>query len=98
MTLADGCKEHGARLVLATGVHDELPPITSMQERWGVSVLHCPYRHGYEVADRALGVLATQPMSVHQAKLIPNWGPTTYFTQAKFEPTNEDDESLPRAA
>lgn len=90
VTLADGRVEKALRLVLANGVRDELPPIPGMQERWGVSVLHCPYCHGYEVADRALGVIATQPMSVHQAKLIPDWGPTSYFTQATFEPGEED--------
>lgn len=90
VALADGREEQAARLILATGVRDELPPIPGIEERWGVSVLHCPYCHGYEVADRALGVLATQPMSVHQAKLIPDWGPTTYFTQGAFEPGEED--------
>ena len=91
--LEDGREEQAARLVLATGVRDELPSIPGMEERWGVSVLHCPYCHGYEVADRALGVLATQPMSVHQAKLIPDWGPTTLSTQDAFEP-NEDDAAM----
>lgn len=90
VVLADGGEERARRLVLATGVRDELPPIPGLQDRWGVSVLHCPYCHGYEVADQPLGVLATQPMSVHQAKLIPDWGPTTYFTQGAFEPGEED--------
>ncbi len=51
----------GKRLVLATGVRDELPAIPRMPERWGVTVLHCPYYHGYEVAGRALGVVAAHP-------------------------------------
>jgi len=86
LTLADGRQEHARRLVLATGLTDELPSIPGLQERWGVTVLHCPYCHGYEVRDRALGVLANHPMSAHQALLIPDWGPTTYFTQGVFEP------------
>jgi thioredoxin reductase len=60
-----------------------------MQERWGATVLHCPYCHGYEVGDRLLGVIANHPLSAHQATLIPDWGPTTYFTQGTFEPDAE---------
>lgn len=81
VALGDGREEQAARLILATGVRDELPPIPGMQERWGRTVLHCPYCHGYEVAGRTLGVLARPPLSVHQAVLIPDWGPTTFFTQ-----------------
>ncbi len=69
----------GRRLVLATGVRDELPAIPGVPERWGVTVLHCPYGHGYEVAGRALGVIAAHPRSAHGAALLPDWGPTTYF-------------------
>jgi thioredoxin reductase len=87
--LADGRQMLAARVVLATGVRDELPDIAGIEERWGKTVLHCPYCHGYEVADRPLGVLARSPMSVHQARLIPDWGPTFYFTQGWFEPDAE---------
>lgn len=89
VTLADGGERRAARLVLATGVRDELPAIAGINERWGVSVLHCPYCHGFEVADRPLGVLANHALSAHQAGLIPDWGPTTYFTQGRFEPDAE---------
>ncbi|MBR0641555.1 NAD(P)/FAD-dependent oxidoreductase [Plastoroseomonas hellenica] len=89
VALADGGQEEGARLILATGVAEEFPPIPGMRERWGATVLHCPYCHGYEVRDRALGVIAAHPLSAHQAMLIPDWGPTTYFTQAEFEPDAE---------
>lgn len=89
VSLADGREEHARRLVLATGVRDELPSLPGLVERWGVSVLHCPYCHGYEVRDRALGVLANHPMSSHQAMLIPDWGPTTYFTQGAFVPDEQ---------
>ncbi|MGK6355758.1 NAD(P)/FAD-dependent oxidoreductase [Sphingomonas sp. DT-207] len=86
VTLASGERRQARRLVLATGVTDELPQIPGLTERWGVTVLHCPYCHGYEVRDRNLGVIANHPMSPHQAALIPDWGPTTYFTQGQFEP------------
>lgn len=94
VTLAGGREERAARLVLATGVRDELPPVDGMRERWGATVLHCPYCHGYEVADQPLGVIANHPMSAHQAALIPDWGPTTYFTQGVFEPDGEQSAAL----
>jgi thioredoxin reductase len=81
VTLEDGRVERATRLVLATGVRDELPPIAGLHERWGSTVLHCPYCHGYEVQGRPLGVLATVPGSLHQALLLPDWGPTTLFAQ-----------------
>jgi thioredoxin reductase len=55
VSLADGRQMPAARIVLATGVRDELPNIAGIEERWGKTVLHCPYCHGYEVADRPLG-------------------------------------------
>lgn len=94
VALADGGAVEGARLVLATGLRDELPPIPGIEERWGRTVLHCPYCHGYEVADRPLGVIANHPMSAHQAMLIPDWGPTTYFTQGAHEPDAEQAAAL----
>ncbi|PSJ40353.1 NAD(P)/FAD-dependent oxidoreductase [Allosphingosinicella deserti] len=74
------------RMVLATGVSDELPQIPGLAERWGATVLHCPYCHGYEVRDQRLGVIANHPLAAHQASLIPDWGPTILFTQGRFEP------------
>jgi thioredoxin reductase len=88
--MAGGEQVRGARLILATGMRDELPPQPGLEARWGQTVLHCPYCHGFEVAGEPLGVLAAHPMSVHQAMLLPDWGPTTYFTQGQFEPSPED--------
>ncbi len=87
ITLEDGRRLQAKRLILATGVRDTLPDtIPGLIPRWGKTVLHCPYCHGYEVRDQPLGVLATGPMSVHQAMMIPDWGPTTFFTQGIYEP------------
>ncbi len=58
------------RVVLATGVVDELPEVTGLRERWGRDVLHCPYCHGWEVRDRRVGVLATSPMAMHHVGLM----------------------------
>lgn len=86
VALADGREAAATCLILAIGMADELPPIPGLQERWGATVLHCPYCHGYEVAGRSLGVLANHALSTHQAGMLPDWGPTTYFTQGEFEP------------
>ncbi|WP_444884832.1 NAD(P)/FAD-dependent oxidoreductase [Microbulbifer sp. PSTR4-B] len=77
------------RLILATGISDQLPNIPGVKKRWGRSVIHCPYCHGYELSDRPLGVLATSELSFHQAAMIPDWGATTLFTQGKFSPGGE---------
>lgn len=78
VTTAAG-KHRGRRLLLATGVTDELPAIEGLAERWGTSVLHCPYCHGYELNRGRIGVIATGPMSLHQAQLIPEWGEVTFL-------------------
>jgi thioredoxin reductase len=77
--LAAGGVVASDRLVLAFGISDELPVIPGLAERWGRSVLHCPYCHGYEFSGRRLGVLNVSPMSPHQAMLIAEWGPTTLY-------------------
>ena len=89
VTAQDGQAWQGRRLVLATGLRDELPAVPGLQERWGLTVAHCPYCHGYEARDGQIGVLGNHPASAHQAVMLPDWGPTTYFTQGKFEPDAE---------
>lgn len=76
VVMRDGGVLHARRLLIATGVVDELPKIPGLRERWGRDVLHCPYCHGWEVRDRRIGVLATGPMSVHQALLFRQWSET----------------------
>lgn len=71
--LADGMRVHARRLLITTGLVDELPPVPGVRERWGRDVLHCPYCHGWEVRDQAIGILATGPMSAHQALLFRQW-------------------------
>ena len=77
------------KLILATGVRDELPDVPGLAERWGKSVFHCPYCHGYELDQGSLGVLACGEISMHHALLIPEWGPTTLFLNGAFEPDEE---------
>ncbi|WP_069170507.1 NAD(P)/FAD-dependent oxidoreductase [Streptomyces griseus] len=69
----DGGTVDARRLLVTTGLVDELPPVPGLAERWGREVLHCPYCHGWEVRDRPVGILATGPMAVHQALLWRQW-------------------------
>jgi thioredoxin reductase len=71
------------KLVLAFGVTDVLPDVPGLAELWGKRVLHCPYCHGFEFGGEALGVLNVSPMSSHQALLISDWGPTTFFLNGR---------------
>lgn len=81
VTLSSGESARAEHLILATGIVDELPPVPGLQERWGDTVLHCPYCHGYEVRDRRLGVLATGEGAMHQAPLLRDWSDdVTLFT------------------
>jgi thioredoxin reductase len=75
----DGSEFNGKRLVLAYGVSDVLPDISGIEERWGKTVNHCPYCHGFEFAGGNLGVLHSHEHSIHQARIIREWGPTTFF-------------------
>ena len=70
VTLADGRMVRARRLLVTTGLTDELPDIPGLRERWGRDVVHCPYCHGWEVRDQAIGVLASGPTAVHQALLF----------------------------
>ena len=89
--LATGEALESSRLLLAFGISDALPAIPGLAERWGRSVLHCPYCHGYEFSEQRLGVLNVSPMSLHQALLIAEWGPTTLYLNGAPQP---DDASL----
>jgi len=95
VTLADGQRLSAAKLVLAFGVSDVLPELPGLAERWGKSVLHCPYCHGFEYAEGRLGVLYSTPLSVHQALLISEWGPTTLYLNGHDAP---DDKTQARMA
>ncbi|MFJ2886301.1 NAD(P)/FAD-dependent oxidoreductase [Streptomyces sp. NPDC087305] len=93
VTLAGGETVHARRIVVATGLKDELPDVPGVAERFGRDVIHCPYCHGWEVRDQAFGVLATTPMSVHQALIVSQWSKdVTLFlhTVAESELTDDD--------
>jgi thioredoxin reductase len=94
--LGQGDTLRAAKLVLAFGVVDELPDLPGLAGKWGKSVLHCPYCHGHEFRGRRLGVLNVMEKSVHQALMIPDWGPTIFFLHGGAMPDAETQEKLRR--
>lgn len=95
VTIDDGSRVSGRRLLVASGVVDELPSVVGLQERWAKDVVHCPYCHGWEVRDQAIGILATGPMAMHQAMLFRQLSATvTFFAHTAPPLTDEEREQL----
>ena len=95
VTLADGPTVRARRLLVTTGLVDELPPVPGLAERWGHDVLHCPYCHGWEVRAQAVGVLSTGPGGVLKAQLWRQWSAdVTLFLHTGPEPTDEEWDQL----
>jgi hypothetical protein len=81
--LANAAHLRARRILVATGLRDELPDVPGVRERWGRDLLHCPYCHGYEVRDQPLGVLEGGPEAVQDALLVRQWSPdVTLFPHA----------------
>ncbi|MFD5325996.1 NAD(P)/FAD-dependent oxidoreductase [Streptomyces sp. NPDC127092] len=96
--LADGRVVRARRLIVTTGLVDELPAIDGLAERWGRDVIHCPYCHGWEVRDRAFGVIAHPVMPAHQALMVSQWSAdVTLFLHTAPEPSAEDTARLAAA-
>lgn len=86
------------RLLLATGLHDVLPDIAGLRERWARDVLHCPYCHGWEVRDQPLGVIGDSPEAVRYAQIVRQWADdVVYFTPPMLLTPVERDELVARA-
>jgi thioredoxin reductase len=73
LELADGSREPARRVLLATGMEYRFPDLPGIAERWGRSVFHCPFCHGWEVRDQPLGVLDRGPSGVQRALLLRAW-------------------------
>jgi thioredoxin reductase len=71
--LADGSTLATRRVLVTTGLRDDIPDLPGVRERWGRDLLHCPYCHGYEVRDRPLGVLGGTPEALAHALLVRQW-------------------------
>ena len=88
--LAGGRRLRARRVVVATGVGDELPDIPGVRERWGRDLLHCPYCHGWEVRDQPLGVLGTIAGSVQHALLVRQWSEDVVFFAHTYALTDDE--------
>lgn len=96
--LAGGRTVRARQLVVATGLKDELPPIPGLAGRFGRDVLHCPYCHGWEARDLPTGVLATSPLSVHQALIVTQWSDDVRFFLHEVDESELTDDDLRRLA
>ncbi|MDA2809084.1 NAD(P)/FAD-dependent oxidoreductase [Nocardiopsis sp. RSe5-2] len=90
LLLDDGAELWARRIILATGLRDELADIPGLREGWGDYVLHCPYCHGYEVRDRPIGVLGTGPHAVRLALMLKKWSADLVYFPHGQEVTGED--------
>lgn len=85
------------KLVFATGLKDRMLKIEGFSECWGITVIHCPYCHGYEVKNQKTGILANGDGAFHLARLIHNWTKDlTIFTNGKSELTQEQTDEIKR--
>jgi thioredoxin reductase len=88
--LAGGRVLKARRILVATGVRDELPDIPGVRERWGRDLLHCPYCHGWEVRDQPIAVLGSRPGSVQHAQLVRQWSDDVVFFAHTYDLTSTE--------
>jgi thioredoxin reductase len=88
--LAAGRGLTARRILVATGVRDDLPQIPGVRERWARDLLHCPYCHGWEVRDQPIGVLGTHPGSVQHALLVRQWSADVIFFVHTYDLTSAE--------
>lgn len=95
ITTESGAVFTGKKLHIATGVKDMMPDIEGAAACWGISMIHCPYCHGYEVRNEKTGILANGEMAFHFTKLITNWTKDlTVFTNGTSTLTAEQAATL----
>jgi thioredoxin reductase len=94
LTLADGTALGARRVLVTTGLRDEIPDLPGLRERWGRDVLHCPYCHGYEVRDQPLGVLGGSPAAVLHALLVRQWSDDVVYLAHTHTPSVVEREQL----
>ncbi|WP_088286431.1 NAD(P)/FAD-dependent oxidoreductase [Kineosporia sp. A_224] len=96
--LADGSTLQARRVLVTTGLRDDVPDIPGVRERWGRDLLHCPYCHGYEVRDQPLGVLGGGPGALAHAHLVRQWSDdVVYFADGRTLTADERQQLVARA-
>jgi thioredoxin reductase len=98
LELADGAREPARRVLLATGMDYRFPSLPGIVERWGRSVFHCPFCHGWEVRDQPLGVLDRGAAGVHRALLLRSWSDDVTLVADGPAELDADDAERLRAA
>lgn len=95
ITTQTGKEFTAKKLIFATGVKDIMPDIKGFAECWGISIIHCPYCHSYEVKHEKTGILANGNFAFHYAQLIRNWTKDlTIFTNGKSALTQEQTDKI----
>lgn len=90
VTTADGAEVTGRKLLVTTGLTDELPAVDGLAERWGADVFACPFCHAWEHRDTRIGVLSTGPHDLLKALLATRWSDdVTLFLHTGPEPDDE---------
>jgi len=98
VALGHGSRLGSRRLLVATGLRDEIPDIPGLRDRWARDVLHCPYCHGHEVRDGKLAVLGGSPEAVQYALIVRQWsGDVTYLTPRESLSAGERERLAARA-
>lgn len=95
VTTASGAVVHARKLLFATGIRDIMPVMPGFAECWGISVIHCPYCHGYEYRGQPTGILANGDVAAEMGVLIRNWSDKlTIFTNGPATLTPEQRQRL----
>lgn len=98
LELEAGSRESARNVLLAMGSDYRPPQVRGVLERWGRSVFHCPFCHGWEVRDKALGVLDPSPRGAERALLLRFWSDdVTLFTNGESGMEPEDVDRLTQA-
>lgn len=95
ITTQNGTVFQSRKLIFGTGVKDQMPNIEGFAECWGISVIHCPYCHGYEVKNQKTGLFANGDMAYEFGKLLWNWTKDlTIYTNGKSTLNAEQTKTL----
>lgn len=94
---ARGARFLAKKVIMATGLRDVLPEIVGVQSCWGISVIHCPYCHGYEFKGEVTGIISNGSAAVGLVKMISNWSnKLTLFTNGASTLSKEETDMLQR--
>ena len=84
VVVQSGRAYNSKKIVLATGLKDHFPEIEGFKDCWGISIIHCPYCHGYEYRGKTTGILYQKHMPFHYLQMISNWtNDLTVFTNGQ---------------